>query len=504
MKPYATVISSKVLMYRLVPIFALALLGAAVTAEAQYPGRYPPGSGQYPPGQYPPGQGPMGGGGSGIPVPWGRKSKDKKKQESKAPTFSAEGQTASNDGKQLVIHTKDGREITLALTTQTKFVKGDASIEANKIIPRTTVHIDASEDDEGNLTAQKIELLKDAPAEESEAKPSLRERDGQQPHKTETQRADADDEAIPDPTTLGKAPDDPNRPVLRRGKPGENGNSRSSQDEEEVVVAKNDGTPKPSAAPPPQRTKDGSADFTIEDNTNRPKAKGSGLELVNKAMDWASTFANGLPNFVCQQMTTRYVEQSRSEGWQPIDIITAKVIYEDGKERYQEITVGGKRTSKSMLDLGGSTSTGEFASTLQSLFSPRSQADFKFVQSTSIGSTPAVIYDFKVALPNSDCFIKVGGQALKPAYSGSVWIDKSTAEVRRIEMQADKIPQDFPLDSVQWAVDYDVVRLGTASFLLPVHAENLSCQRGTSICSKNAVDFRDYHKYSGESTITFK
>jgi hypothetical protein len=109
-----------------------------------------------------------------------------------------------------------------------------------------------------------------------------------------------------------------------------------------------------------------------------------------------------------------------------------------------------------------------------------------------------------VALPNSDWFIRVGAQALKPAYSGSVWINRSTGEVRRIEMQADRIPQDFPLDNVQWAVDYDLVRLGTASFLLPVHAENLSCQRGTTICSKNTVDFRDYHKYSGESTITFK
>jgi hypothetical protein len=37
-----------------------------------------------------------------------------------------------------------------------------------------------------------------------------------------------------------------------------------------------------------------------------------------------------------------------------------------------------------------------------------------------------------------------------------------------------------------------------------VHAENLGCQRGSSICTKNSIDFRDYHKYSGESTITFK
>jgi hypothetical protein len=156
-----------------------------------------------------------------------------------------------------------------------------------------------------------------------------------------------------------------------------------------------------------------------------------------------------------------------------------------------------------MLELGGSTSTGEFASTLHSLFSPPSQTHFKFYQSTTVGQSPAAIYDFKVLLHNSDWFVKVGGQSLRPAYSGSVWIDRSTAQVRRIEMQADNIPKDFPLDSVQWAVDYDDVRLGTASFLLPVHAENLSCQRGSTICTKNAVDFRDYHKYSGESTITF-
>jgi hypothetical protein len=46
--------------------------------------------------------------------------------------------------------------------------------------------------------------------------------------------------------------------------------------------------------------------------------------------------------------------------------------------------------------------------------------------------------------------------------------------------------------------------LGTATFLLPVHAENIACRRGTSICSKNEIDYRDYHKYSGESTIIYK
>jgi hypothetical protein len=161
MKPEGRIVSSKVLMHKLVVLFVLAFLTGSVTADAQYPGQYPPGGGQYPPGQYPPGQqypsrqyppgqyppgqGPMGG--SGIPVPWkGRRSKDKKQDAAKAPTFSAEGQVSSNDGKQLVITTKDGREITLALTGQTKYVKGESSIDGNKIAVRATVHVDASED----------------------------------------------------------------------------------------------------------------------------------------------------------------------------------------------------------------------------------------------------------------------------------------------------------------------------------------------------------------------
>ena len=71
-------------------------------------------------------------------------------------------------------------------------------------------------------------------------------------------------------------------------------------------------------------------------------------------------------------------------------------------------------------------------------------------------------------------------------------------------MQADNVPKDFPMDATEWSVDYDTVHLGTANFLLPTHAESLSCQRGSTICTKNTVEFRDYHKYSGESTVTFQ
>jgi hypothetical protein len=47
------------------------------------------------------------------------------------------------------------------------------------------------------------------------------------------------------------------------------------------------------------------------------------------------------------------------------------------------------------------------------------------------------------------------------------------------------------------------VLIGDAKFLLPVHSEALSCERGTNGCSRNSIDFRNYRKFSADTNITF-
>jgi hypothetical protein len=71
-------------------------------------------------------------------------------------------------------------------------------------------------------------------------------------------------------------------------------------------------------------------------------------------------------------------------------------------------------------------------------------------------------------------------------------------------MQAREIPKSFPLDTVESAVDYDFVLIGQSKFLLPVHSEALSCVRGTSDCSRNTIDFRNYRKFESDTSITFE
>jgi hypothetical protein len=156
-----------------------------------------------------------------------------------------------------------------------------------------------------------------------------------------------------------------------------------------------------------------------------------------------------------------------------------------------------------MEQMDGAWSTGEFGTMLLDLFSPATAADFRFQRDSASGGVEARVYDFFVERPHSHWHVQVASQSIEPAYKGSVWIDPKTGRVLRIEMQARQLPQAFPLDTVESAVDYQNIRIGAGDFLLPVHAEGLSCQRGTGYCNRNAIDFRNYHKYDAESSVTF-
>jgi hypothetical protein len=205
---------------------------------------------------------------------------------------------------------------------------------------------------------------------------------------------------------------------------------------------------------------------------------------------------------VVQEYTTRYVSDSHPVSWRAQDVVSADVVYEDRKERYEKVAINGKPTKKP--EETGAWSTGEFGTILEDLFSPATAAKFKFSRNSTAQRREAAMYDFTVERPRSHWTIQVPGQLTRPAYKGSVWVDKETARVLRIEMQAVDIPKEFPEDTVEAALDYDFVSLGTQKFLLPVRGEVLSCQRGSSVCERNVIEFRNYKKFTGESSITFE
>jgi hypothetical protein len=222
--------------------------------------------------------------------------------------------------------------------------------------------------------------------------------------------------------------------------------------------------------------------------------------LIERAREAAVEFSEKLPNFICQEFMARFTKRGRKQEM-PMDVVSAEIIYENGQESYRSVKINDRPTDRRLEEIGGSWSTGEFASTLLELFHPDTDAQFQSGGTSTISGFSAQVYDFQVRGENSHWMLHAGSQTLAAAYGGSVWVDPKTARVLRIEMQARNIPSDFPMDTVESAVDYSYVWIGGTSFLLPVHAESLGCQRGSNDCSHNVIDFRNYHEFKADIKI---
>jgi hypothetical protein len=507
----------------------LLFLIATLAADAQiyppvgYPGGYPPGGspGQYPPGGYP-GQYP---GGPGIPIPVphrkgkSKDSKDSKDSKSNEPLPNFRGRLKLMDAKVITLELDDHRFLDFKRTDKTKFFKNGDELKTPSFKAGDQISVEGSEDQTGEFTAVNVywERAASAVAKDENGDGAVQDTWKDVPSAGPQQSAGSAPKQSADSASPPAKPDpsDPGPPVLRRGKPesesrekaaplppGATPNAPYSPDPEIFREP-----PQPTAPSTPIQTADSGkpvSDPSILRNPGEVQIQQQGDPLIRKATESSMDFIESLPDYICQELMARYQSETSPANWQPIDVVTTNLVYVRGKEDYKDVAINGKPTKKKLEEIGGAWSTGEFGTILVDLFSPATAADFTYRHISRIAGVDAKEYDFTVKRENSHWTIHEGGQTYQPAYTGTVWIDPSTGRVLRIEMQAHGFPDEFPTDHVESAVDYEYVRLGDLNqYLLPVHAATLACQRGTVLCSRNTIDFRNYRKYTGESTIQY-
>jgi len=291
--------------------------------------------------------------------------------------------------------------------------------------------------------------------------------------------------------------DDPGRPQLRRGKPAPRVTAANTTPEPDETPAAAPARPAPTT-PAPTRTQSSVPSSRIDTSANQEDP------LLAKAREAAAEYAGMLPNFFCRQLTTRYEADTPKDGWQARDTISADLAYENGAESYKNIRVGNSAPKNSMEEVGGNWSTGEFATLVEELFDPHTATTFRRIGVDTVQGRSAISFKFEVARERSRWRVMVGGQLYYPAYRGTIWVDRETARVLRLESESRNVPELFPLSKVEQAVDYGFVKLSTTQpFLLPTIAEVLSCEQGSTRCVRNKIEFRNYRKFGAESEITF-
>ncbi len=234
-----------------------------------------------------------------------------------------------------------------------------------------------------------------------------------------------------------------------------------------------------------------------------PPSKAEQDRIIAEARRNALEYTARLPDFVCLQITRRYVDPSGLEmDWLKYDEIKTRVSYVEGRENYELVSVNNQITEKSYRDLGGATSTGEFGSMLRELFEPFTQTTFTWARHSLLRGHPVYVFNVRVAQPRSRFSISYMKQdEIITGYAGLVYIDKETERVLRITTQAEDIPPAFPIREASTRLDYDYVDISGQEFLLPLKAR--MGMRESKLMSRNDVEFRLYRKFSAEAIISF-
>ena len=425
-------------------------------------------------------------GGINLPVPRlpGKKSKDKDASDSnsvRVPLRAADGTLRELDEKSLYLETNKNKILKFRVLPKTLFHdKEGQEVRDSLLRPGDRLSVEVSGDDPE--TALRVILTrKSTDSEQERAKKPFDHDSAQAPAEADTHAAGA----------MEVAAEPPPSPTPDTSKP----DTSDTGDREIPTLAR---AGRPDSTQPVERTEP-----PIANTKPAPRPSAAGDDVIASARDAADRLTDGLPNFIVQQNTTRYFSRNVPTQWQVLDVVTAEVTSVDGKEDYRNIMVNG-RPSNRPVEKTGAWSTGEFQTTLASLLSPYTAAAFRKNTDDTLDGRSAYTFDFQVQQRNSNWDIHApDGSIATPAYRGTVWIDKATFNVMRIEEQTGPLPSNFPFDKAESVVEYGFMNIDGKTYPLPAHSSILTCQRGSSICTKNEIRFQNYRKFSADSNITF-
>jgi hypothetical protein len=225
--------------------------------------------------------------------------------------------------------------------------------------------------------------------------------------------------------------------------------------------------------------------------------------IIEQARAYALSYSKRLPDFICLQLTRRFVDPTGLEmDWYKYDEIKARLSYFEQKEDYKVISINEQLTDRPYESLGGATSTGEFGTMLAQLFAPETKAQFSWDRHSVLNGRKAYVFRFRVPQERSQWHISYQRQReIIAGYTGNVFIDKETGQVLRLAMVTEGLPRDFPIHEARTTLDYGFARIADRDYLLPRRA-TVRMREG-KLLTRNEVEFRLYRKFTAEASIAF-
>lgn len=228
-------------------------------------------------------------------------------------------------------------------------------------------------------------------------------------------------------------------------------------------------------------------------------------KILDEVREYALNYSKQLPNFICLQVTRRYVDQRGGDDWVQRDQFTARLSYFEHRENYKIVFVNNTAVTTDMPleKLGGTVSAGEFGSMMEEIFLRDSEARFAWDHWATLRGKRMMVFSYDIDQAHSKYHIKVeGAEEIVPAYRGLIYVDQDNHMVTRITLVPYNLPAGYPVQDVKSVLDYDYAKIGDNEYLLPMKVTLTS--RLPRYTSKNEVEFRLYQKFGTETSIKFE
>ena len=261
-----------------------------------------------------------------------------------------------------------------------------------------------------------------------------------------------------------------------------------------------------------QRTLEESNRRRQNPDTAKPPSEKEAAEALKRTRENTLAAIEEMPDFVVKQQIQRSAAYAGTNNFRNLDRLVVAVSYRSsGQEDYKILSVNGilqaSPTSKqSYEEVGGTSSTGEFVTVLAKIFQPESETKFEVVDTDTIRTRRAVVFDYSITRDKAQQRVTSNGYTEETAIAGMegrIWIDRENFRVLRVESNATQLPETFPIRTAKRVIDYDWVTINSEKYLLPLVSDvRLTFrQRKDVFESRNVIRFKEYQKFGTEVKI---
>lgn len=211
---------------------------------------------------------------------------------------------------------------------------------------------------------------------------------------------------------------------------------------------------------------------------------------------------SSLQSFVCKEEISRYKGDLNGQSARALDMVSAKLSFEDGVEQYSNI-YENNRQRRSLSSLPGAWSEGEFGTLLLQTQQLLSKQEVSFDTFADVKGAAAAIYHFDVAEEESPWDLNVGGQAYRIAFRTSVWISVDTGEMLKIDRTTQGIAAESDIAEIQWSITLEHFTFDGKTWLLPSTGSYAVLYKESQYREWNLITFSGYRHYGSEAAVKF-